>query len=158
MKSKLCLGLWTLVSFIVPFLLALVAISLGSNTFFIIVLVAAVGNLCAFGFHLVKYCFYGIPVKRLEHKQSYRVLEQERTKIDKDGKTEYDFHLTLVNLNDNKTRLYWLESHIPIFNEKGNKLEEFPAAFKLIKVREYGSMSEEPGYRTLYHVLEIHCP
>lgn len=158
MKSKLFLGLWVLIGVVVPFALVPVAISTENSTLSIIVFAVIFGNWCIFGFHLTKYFFYGVPVRRLEHKQSYRVIEQKKTNVVKDGKTKYNFHLTLINLNDNKTRFYLLESCIPIFDEDCKRLEKFPDAFKLLKSREWKFINSEPYLRTFYQVIEIPCP
>ena len=158
MKSKYFLGMWLLISvFFSAMILPPMALKL-RGAISIVTFVILFVNWCAFCHHSTKYYFSGVSVKRLENKAQYRVLEQNRVMVTKDGQNKYDFHLKLVNLGDNMTRFYLLENYIPIFDEKGKRLEEFPDAFKLTKTREWVFIKSEPYFRTFYCVIPIPCP
>lgn len=158
MKSKYFLGMWCVITVFVMAMFLPPSFAVKGNLAPIIALVIFSGNCLLLCYHLTKYYLYGIPVKRLEHGESYRVIEQKRTAVVEEGKTRYSFHLTLINFSDNKTRFYLLENHIPIFNEKGRRLEEFPNAFRITKTREWGFPPGGWQHRTFYHIIEIPCP
>lgn len=157
MKSKNSLGVWFLLGVMVTLFLVF---SLPSRLSvpFLIVIAALFANWSAFFFQLARYYYYGVPVRRLENKARYRVIEQTKTQVIKDECPKYDFHLKLVNLEDNKTRSYLLEHYIPIFDSNGRRLDHFPDAFELVKTREWKCISGEPWLITLYQVTEIPCP
>ncbi|MDP2930227.1 MAG: hypothetical protein Q8N56_01295 [bacterium] len=157
MKSKYFLGMWCVITCFILLTFLPSSFAVKEDVVPIIALVIFSGNCLFLCHHLTRYYLYGVPVKRLEHKQSYRVIEQKKVTVSKGGQNRYDFHLKLVNLNDNKTRFYLLESYVPIFDSQGKRLEKFPDAFKLKKTREWKFPLGGWQHRTFYHIIEIPC-